>query len=66
MLIVMDAKQEIPCANCQSWNAKLRKFSCKPHDCKKLSAWLVRYAPQLRPDSAEMEMLPETSIRYVV
>ena len=63
----MESKQEIPCAACKSWNAKLRKFACKPHDCKKLSTWLVQYAPQLRTDSAETEVqLPETSIRYVV
>ena len=62
----METKHEIPCATCQSWNAKLRKFSCRPNDCKKLSAWLVQYAPQLRSDSAEVEAFPETSIRYVV
>ena len=66
MLIVMESKQEIPCANCQSWNAKLRKFSCKPHDCKKLTTWLLQHAPQLKPDPAEMGVPPVTSIPYVV
>ena len=66
MLIVMESKQEIPCASCQSWNAKRRKFSCKPQDCKELSEWLMQYAPQLKPDQAGMDGLPETSIRYVV
>jgi hypothetical protein len=66
MLIVMESKQEIPCATCKSWNAKLRRFSCKPHDCKELSEWLLQYAPQLGPDVAAMEVLSEESIRYVV
>jgi hypothetical protein len=62
----MESKEEIPCATCKSWNPKLRKFSCKPHDCKELSAWLLQYAPQLGPNEAEMGVLPEESIRYVV
>ncbi|HMK95858.1 MAG TPA: hypothetical protein VK536_10730 [Candidatus Limnocylindrales bacterium] len=62
----MEIKQEIPCANCKSWDTRFRKFACKPHDCKKLSAWLQRYAPQLGPESAEVEAFSETSIRYVV
>ncbi|MGA2386383.1 MAG: hypothetical protein ABSG33_07615 [Candidatus Bathyarchaeia archaeon] len=65
----MESKQEtqIPCVTCKSYHAKLRKFSCKPHDCKELSSWLLQHVPQLRPDRVEMGVqLPETSIPYVV
>jgi hypothetical protein len=64
---MMESTQEIPCATCKSWNAKLRRFSCKPQDCKELSAWLLQYVPQLGSNPLETEVqLSEESIPYVV
>jgi hypothetical protein len=66
-MIVMEHEEPIPCADCRLWNAKEKKFSCKPKDCKELSAWLLQYAPQLSAEKAQMQVqLPETAIQYVV
>ncbi|MGO8805102.1 MAG: hypothetical protein ACLQO7_00650 [Candidatus Bathyarchaeia archaeon] len=65
----METNQEtqIPCAKCQSYNAERRKFSCKPHICKELSAWLLKHVPQLAPNPNKIEWhLQETIIPYVV
>jgi hypothetical protein len=63
----MEHEEQIPCADCHLWNAKEKKFSCKPKDCKELSAWLLQYAPQLSAEKAQMQVqLPEIAIQYVV
>ncbi|MGA2680925.1 MAG: hypothetical protein ABSF44_03900 [Candidatus Bathyarchaeia archaeon] len=65
----METKQEtqIPCVKCRSYNAKLGKFSCKPHVCKELSAWLLKCVPELAPDPAETGLQPQmVAIPYVV
>jgi len=65
----MEREQEtpIPCVACKSYNAKSGKFSCKPHDCKQLSKWLLQHAPQLKEDAVEMGVLfSDPPIPYVV
>ena len=39
-MIAMEHQKEIPCASCQSWNGKQKKFSCNPNYCKGLSKWM--------------------------
>lgn len=65
-MVAMESKQEIPCAACRSWNGKAKKFSCKPHDCQKLSVWLQCFAPQLRENMVEMQVQFPEAIPYVV
>ena len=60
-------KTQIPCVTCKSYNAKQSKFSCKPHECKELSQWLLEHVPQLRHDNVEMvAAFPDCIIPYVV
>lgn len=64
---MMEIKEEIPCAACQSWKSKTRKFSCEPNECRKLTVWLLQNAPQLIPNLPEIEArLPEKAVSYVV
>jgi hypothetical protein len=63
----MERQDTIPCAACQSWNRKQRKFTCNPSDCKQLTAWLSEHAPQLSTGTTQMQVqLPEIAIQYVV
>jgi hypothetical protein len=65
--IVMEREEEIPCAVCHSWNAKEKKFSCEPRECKELSAWLLKHAAHLSRETPQMQAhYSETTIQYVV
>jgi hypothetical protein len=65
-MIAMEHQEEIPCASCQSWNGKLKKFSCNPNLCKGLTEWMHEHASI--PSAAEQIQvhLPETAIQYIV
>jgi hypothetical protein len=66
-MIVMEKQGEIPCANCQSWKKKEKKFSCIPDGCKELNAWLLEHAPQTSAGTIQMQVrLPEIAVQYVV
>jgi hypothetical protein len=63
----MEKQAEIPCASCQCWNRKQRKFSCNPDACKGLTAWLFANSPQLCRDNVQLQVrLPEIAIKYIV
>lgn len=65
--MIMEKQEEIPCANCDSWKRKEKKFSCNPDDCKVLTAWFLDYVPQLKTGTIQMQVhLPEVAIQYVV
>jgi hypothetical protein len=61
----MEHQEEIPCASCQSWNGKQKKFSCNPNTCKGLSEWMHGHS---QPSAIEQILVhrPETAIQYVV
>jgi stringent starvation protein B len=65
-MISLEQQEEIPCASCQSWNRKQKKFSCNPHLCKGLTDWMNENA-SLPNEVVQIQMhLPETAIQYVV
>ena len=66
LTMTMEPTEEIPCAKCQSYNSKEKKFSCNPDACKELSAWLFEHVIQLRPEAHEIQQKREIAIRYVV
>jgi hypothetical protein len=55
--------QEIPCSSCRKWDAKAKRFSCKPGECQKLSQWLLIHAQIGRAETVELIAAP---IQYVV
>jgi hypothetical protein len=61
----MAKQKEIPCASCQSWVKKQKKFSCNPDDCKGLADWLFANAPHLNDEYAQIR-LKEIANQYVV
>jgi hypothetical protein len=65
-MIVMEHQKEIPCASCQSWNGKQKKFSCNPNLCKGLTKWINAHAFQQNVLEQIQVQLPETAIQYVV
>jgi hypothetical protein len=62
----MEHQEEIPCASCQSWNGKQKKFSCNPNHCKELSEWMHEHNSQPIAMEQIQIQLPETAIQYVV
>jgi hypothetical protein len=64
--MTMEPTEEIPCAKCQSYNGKEKKFSCNPDNCKELSTWLFEHVIQLREESPRIQKDHEIAIRYVV
>jgi hypothetical protein len=62
----MEHQEEIPCASCQSWNGKQKKFSCNPNHCKELSEWMHERNSQPSAMEQIQVQLPETAIQYVV
>jgi hypothetical protein len=61
--------KEIPCANCQSWAKKEKKFSCNPDECKGLTAWLYENAPNMTKDKANLQFtvkFPVSACQYIV
>jgi hypothetical protein len=65
-MIAMEHKEEIPCAACQSWNKREKKFSCNPHICKGLIKWIQEHVSiPSSPEQIQMH-LPETATQYVV
>jgi hypothetical protein len=66
-MIVMKKQDDIPCANCQSWIRKEKKFSCNPDSCKQLTVWLLEHKPQVDSGTIHMQVpLPEIASQYVV
>ena len=65
--MVMDKQAEIPCANCDSWKRKEKKFSCNPDACKVLTSWFLDNMPQLKTGEIPMQVhVREVAIQYVV
>ncbi len=63
----MGEKAEIPCANCQSWAKKEKKFTCNPDECKGLTTWLIENAPQINKDDLKVQVrLPVSANQYIV
>jgi hypothetical protein len=65
-MIVMEHQKEIPCASCQSWNGKQKKFSCNPNYCKGLSEWMQAHSSLPNAMEQIQVQLPETAIQYIV
>ena len=65
-MIPMEPQEEIPCASCQSWNGRQKKFFCDPNRCKGLSEWMHEHASiPSAPEQIQIR-LSETAIQYVV
>ena len=65
--MVMEKQEDIPCANCELWKQKEKKFLCNPDDCKILTEWFFVHAPQLKAGRMKVQMqVPEVSMQYVV
>ena len=65
-MISMEHQEEIPCASCQSWNGKEKKFSCNPNHCKGLSEWMHEHNSKLSAMEQIIFRRPDTAIQYIV
>jgi hypothetical protein len=65
-MIAMEHQKEIPCASCQSWNGKQKKFSCNPNYCKGLSKWMNEHGSISSAKEQIQRLLPETASQYIV
>jgi hypothetical protein len=65
-MIAMEHQEEIPCASCQSWNGKEKKFSCNPNHCKGLSEWMHEHNSKLSAMEQILLRRPETVVQYIV
>jgi hypothetical protein len=65
-MIVMEHQEEIPCASCQSWNGKEKKFSCNPNRCKGLSEWMHEHSSKTGGMEQILLQRPDTAIQYIV
>ncbi|HYA77138.1 MAG TPA: hypothetical protein VEF91_00315 [Verrucomicrobiae bacterium] len=59
----MSDDSEIPCSACHKWDAAAKSFSCNPHECRKLSEWLLNHAQIDRKETMQFAVVP---IQYVV
>jgi hypothetical protein len=65
-MIAMEHQEEIPCASCQSWNGRQKKFFCNPTLCKGLSDWMQEHT-SIPSVAEQIQMrISETAIQYVV
>jgi hypothetical protein len=65
-MIPMEPQEEIPCASCQSWNGRQKKFFCNPNLCKGLSDWMQEHTSIPNIEDHTKMRLSETTIQYVV
>jgi len=58
----MDNETGIPCSFCKKHDSRVGTFTCKPHECQKLSDWLSKNS-QIMCSEDKVGLLP---IPYVV
>jgi len=63
----METQKDIPCASCQLWKQKEKKFLCNPDDCKILTKWFFIHAPQVMSGKMQTDVqVTEVSLKYIV